>query len=315
MVEHIDHVLPFRLEKHAVTGRVVRLTHVAHDILSRHDYPSQIAVLLGEALALVAMLGTALKFDGRLSVQMRGDGPMTTLLADYNSDGGLRGLARYDVNYFTDGHPIERDTPEMLFGKGHLTMNIERKNQKPYQGIVPIVGYSISDIADNYFRRSEQLASGIRLSAACDKNQQWCVGGILLQQIAQEGGRSLNTTETKSMSSPQNKPTGQSVSEDDWRRLKFLLQTADDDELLDPSLPPPQLAYRLFHEDGVRIYPPRELAFQCNCTELRVLNMLHSLPESERVFLAEEQYIEVRCEFCNQAYLFPPDVINTDKAH
>lgn len=304
MRENTDHVLPFRLEKHDIAGRVVRLTNVAHDILARHEYPLPVAQVLGEALALAAMLGSLLKFSGRFSVHIKGEGPISMLLAEYNSDGGMRGLAHYDINYFTDGHSFDVDSPIALFGKGYLAMNIEQNDKKPYQGIIPLEGYTLSDIALDYFRRSEQLVSGLRLAARTGINHEWCVGGILIQQIAQAGGTSASA-----------RIAGEAISEDNWRRLKFLLQTVADNELLDITLPPPNLAYRLFHEDGVRIYQSRPLAFECNCTQLRVLNMLHSLPVADRDALAADQQIEVRCEFCNQSYVFAPDIIQIDKAH
>ncbi len=300
MTDSPDFALPFRIEGQNVNGRIVKLNQLASDVLSRHDYPEEVGRLLGEALVLAAMLGTVLKFDGRFILQLQGKGPISMLMGDYAQGGALRGFAQFDRDKL-DAALANGDSGLALLGaNGHMAFTVDQgADMERYQGIVPLEGENLAEAALQYFHRSEQIATSLRLAAAPmilpGGKTEWRAGGILLQQAANEGG-----TDTP--------PDSELRSDsDDWQRLTILLQTTEDSELLDAELEAETLAYRLFNEDGVRVFEPRPLHFACPCSRDRVKNMLIGLPETDRDEMQEQGSIEVRCEFCNELYVFAPD--------
>lgn len=295
-----DYVLPFRIEGHNVNGRVVKLNALASEVLNRHDYPEAVNRLLGEALVLAAMLGSMLKFDGRFILQMQGDGPVSMLMADYASGGALRGFAQFDADALHEA--LRQDaTPMALLGeKSHMAFTVDQgADMERYQGIVPLAGDTLAEAALGYFERSEQIGTVLKLAAAplllAGGATEWRAGGIVIQQTAATGGIDVP---------PEGDP--EHVDED-WNRLTILLQTTQDSELLDADIDAETLAFRLFHEDGVRVFEPRALSFACPCTRERVANMLRGLPEGDRSDMQAQENIEVRCEFCNENYVFAPD--------
>ena len=299
-----DYVLPFRIEGHNVNGRVVKLNALASQVLGRHDYPEAVNRLLGEALVLAAMLGTMLKFDGRFILQLNGNGPIKMLMADYtpaqSGAGGLRGFAQFDADAVSTA--LQQDsTPIGLLGdKGHMAFTVDQgADMERYQGIVPLEGDTLAQAALGYFERSEQIGTALKLAAAplllAGGKTEWRAGGIVVQQTAAAGG-----IETPPEGDPEQ-------VDEDWNRLEILLQTTEDSELLDADLAGDRLAYRLFHEDGVRVFDRRELAFACPCSRERVANMLSGMPEEDRAEMAQQASIDVRCEFCNTQYEISPE--------
>ena len=299
-----DYVVPFRIEGHNVNGRVVKLNALASQVLGRHDYPEAVNRLLGEALVLAAMLGTMLKFDGRFILQLNGNGPIKMLMADYtpaqSGAGGLRGFAQFDADAVSTA--LQQDsTPIGLLGdKGHMAFTVDQgADMERYQGIVPLEGDTLAQAALGYFERSEQIGTALKLAAAplllAGGKTEWRAGGIVVQQTAAAGG-----IETPPEGDPE-------LVDEDWNRLEILLQTTEDSELLDADLAGDRLAYRLFHEDGVRVFDRRELAFACPCSRERVANMLSGMPEEDRAEMAQQASIDVRCEFCNTQYEISPE--------
>lgn len=283
-----DRIVPIFIENQKIGGRIVRLENVTTDILGRHDYPVAIANLLGEALALVAIMGSMLKFDGRFVIQTKGDGPVSMLVADYTGDGEMRAYAQFDDERLKTMDGVVDF--EALVGKGYIAFSVDQgPDMERYQGIVPIEGQSIRDVALGYFDRSEQIPTHIKLAAGSLHKPggitQWRAGGIMIQQTAAEGG--IDATH---------------VSEDDWTRLGLLVATASDEELLDTQLDEGELAYRLFNEDGVRVMSPRSVTFGCSCSLQRVKDMLRSLPQTDQDEMAEDPETVIKCEFCSTVY-------------
>ena len=279
--EIADFVLPFQLENGEARGRLVRLNATLDDILKRHAYPEKVSVLLGEALAIAGTFGTALKFDGVFTLQAQGDGPVRFLVADVTSDGGLRACAHFDQ---------ARVTEAPLLGKGQLVFTVDQKeNDERYQGMVTLESDSLVDATQRYFRQSEQIPTGVLVAARKDEQGHWQGGCLMLQRMPREGGLAL--------------PSDTSV-EDDWHRAMLLMQTCSMDELVDSSLPPETLLYRLFHEEGVRVFDLASLRPQCRCSHDRVASMLRSLPREEIEALAVDGVVSISCEFCSRAYPF-----------
>ena len=299
-------VLPFQADLAGASGRVVRLGAVVDEILSGHDYPEPVCKLLGEAVALTALLGTSIKFDGKFTFQTKTDGPVNMLVVDYRSSGNLRGYAGFDAGEVVRLEKSGEIEPASLLGTGHLAMTIDRgPDMESYQGVVALEGGDLNQAADTYFRQSEQLPTFIKVAvarhyvstAAGDKNGQggwsWRAGGLLLQHLTREGGHDTADKFT---------------SEEDWNRASILAGTVRDEELLDPMLAPDRLVYALFHEEEVRAFKPGALKFHCGCSRERVQAVLSSFAADEIRDMTEEGKIRVTCEFCNTRYEFDPDI-------
>lgn len=309
-----DLVLPFQIEATGVRGRIVRLGPLVEDVLNRHAYPEPVARLLGEALALVALLGVSLKFDGTLVLQTQGDGPVGLLVANYTSPGGIRGFAQVDHEALS-ALGDSADGAGALLGKGHLALTIDPGGDMDrYQGIVALTGQSLSDAAHEYFQQSEQIATSIKLSIGTVANgggETWRAGGIMIQHLAVEGGIvDEREREARAEARARDDMSGRDDSaEEEWGRAVALLETTEDHELLDPLVAPETLLYRLFHEDGVRIFEAHDMERVCRCSMERSRGLLRSFPQEEFADMIEEGLLRVRCEFCNTEYAFDPETL------
>lgn len=291
-----DMILPFQVEQADVLGRLVKLGPAVDTILSRHAYPEPVSRLLGEAVALTALLGAALKSDGKFILQATTDGPVDLLVADYDVPGSLRGYARFDADRLAK---LENDDEASLLGEGHLAMTIDRGlDTERYQGVVSLEGESLTEAADTYFRQSEQLPTFIHLAVARHYRAgeggegawTWRAGGLLVQKLTREGG-------VESLSD----------FEEDWTRAKTLAETVEDHELLDPMLPPERLLYRLFHEEQVRVYRAIPLQTYCSCSRERVEELLKGFTPEDLADMVVDGEVWVTCEFCNARYHFDPE--------
>jgi len=301
-----DIVLPFRTDRSGVIGRLVRLGPCVDTILSRHDVPVAVAQTLGEAVALTVMLGTALKFDGKLIVQTKTDGILDFLVVNFEAPGRVRGYVRYDKARFA---AVARDgaiDQGALLGRGHLAITIDQgEEMERYQGIVELSGDGLGEAALTYFRQSEQLPSFIRLAVARHYQAgewHWRAGGLMIQNLATAGGR-----RGAAQASPEN---AADAVDDDWERTRILAATVEDHELLDPTLMPERLLYRLFHEEGVRALPRTRVEAYCRCSRDRVAAFLKSFGAKDLADMREpDGGISVTCEFCTATYRFAPDEI------
>jgi molecular chaperone Hsp33 len=291
-----DLILPFQAEQADVVGRLVKLGPTVDTILSRHDYPEPVSKLLGEAVALTALLGAALKFEGKFILQASTDGPVDLLVADYQVPGGLRGYARFSAERLA-----ELPADGRLLGEGNLAMTIDRGvDTERYQGVVQLEGESLTEAADTYFRQSEQLPTFIRLAvarhyragSAGERSWTWRAGGLLVQKLTREGGRSVGREAA--------------FSEEDWTRARALAETVEDHELLDPMLPPDRLLYRLFHEEQVRAFRAISLESYCSCSRARVEELLKRFSAEDLAEMVVDGEMWVTCEFCNSRYQFDP---------
>jgi molecular chaperone Hsp33 len=302
-LSHGDFVLPFDLPKAGVRGRLVRLDATSARALSAHALPEEAARVTGEALALTALLGSALKLDGRLTLQTKSDGPLDLVTVDYygaeeSKPRGVRAFGRLDAGRFAAR--TEKNFAG-LAGTGVLAITIEpRVGGQTYQGITPLSGEGIAPSAETYFAQSEQLPTAIRLAAAPlfvagDKAPHWRSGGIMLQM----------TPEAARHGPPEERPVN-----DDWERLSLLMKTVEDLELVDTSLSPETLLWRLFHEDEVRVHPPEPVAFRCDCDAMRIARILKGYTPQEREGLADEDgIIRASCEFCGTVHQITPDAL------
>jgi molecular chaperone Hsp33 len=300
-----DLVATFQIEQQPARGRIVRLGPVVDEILRRHDYPDAVANLLGEACALAALVGSSLKFEGRLIVQAQGKGPVSYVVADYDTSGGLRGYCSFDAERVAEvSTGFSRPGAKTLLGEGVFVMTIDPTNLKDrYQGVTPIDGETLALCAETYFAQSEQVPTRVRLAVGevqdgtkeGDVSPTYRAGGMMIQNIAEDDARGSTA--------------------DAWERAQALFETLGEDELVDPQVPPETLLYRLFHEDGVRLFPAKPLHAYCRCSEERVLGMLKSFPSQDIAEMVEpDGDIHVTCEYCSRVYAIAPDAVQRAEA-
>jgi molecular chaperone Hsp33 len=305
-----DAVLPFEVGSLDLRGRLTRFGPALDDVLAKHDYPPAVGKLLGEAIVLTTLLGSSLKFDGRFILQTQTDGPVSFLIVDYQGADRLRAYARYDASRLEAG----QDSGALL-GKGHLAMTIDQgADMSRYQGLVALEGGNLEDAAHEYFLRSEQIPTRVRLAVGEEwrggdgdgPKHRWRAGGMLLQFLpkAPERARQADLH-------PGDAPEGavtHTVEEDDaWIEGQSLISTVEDVELIDPDLSGERLLYRLFHERGVRVFAPMPLRAQCSCSRDAVSAMLKSFAPGDRADMVKDGKVVVTCEFCSSVYEFTPD--------
>jgi molecular chaperone Hsp33 len=303
-----DTVMPFEVKPLGVRGRIVRLGPVVDDILQRHDYPPQVSALLAEAIALTAMLGATLKFEGKFILQTKTDGPVDMIVADFLSPNGVRGYARFNKEKV---QALKAPTQQDLLGKGYLAMTVDQgSDMERYQGIVPLDGTTLADAADTYFKQSEQIPTRLRLVsgpllARGEKTTHWRSGAIMVQHLPAEGG--IVPVPFSSGDNPEGEAEVPEPEDDNWVKAKLLLDTVEHHELLDPTLTTEELLYRLYHEDGVTVYPPSDIVRHCTCSAAAVETMLRNFSAEDRNDMIENGWINVICEFCSSEYRFNPE--------
>lgn len=313
-----DIVVPFQTAKSSVRGRLVRLGPAVDRILKRHDAPLPVSELLGQAVALTALLGTSLKFDGKLILQTKTDGPVDVLVVDFESPGRLRAYARYDKPRIAEIEAEDSGAKlqARLLGSGYLAMTIDQgSDMDRYQGIVGLENATLSEAALAYFRQSEQLPTFLRIAVARHyvaagggqpAGWQWRAGGLLIQHLPKQGGKDIAENENEA-----DEPGLIGEDDDAWNRAEILAATVEDHELLDPTLAPERLLYRLFHDEGVRVNPALPMEEFCRCSRERVAAFLTSFGAEDLADMRESDgSVTVTCEFCNEAYRFEPDQIS-----
>jgi molecular chaperone Hsp33 len=294
-----DLVQPFRIDPFALRGRLVRLGPALDHILSQHAYPEPVAAMLGEAITLAVVLAGALKYDGIFTLQTKGDGPLRLMVADVSTDGAVRGYAQYDQKKLdavsrAAGATMRLSVPRLL-GGGYIAFTVDQGEETDrYQGIVELAGATLADCAQHYFRQSEQIQAGIKLAVGqTGPGHSWRAGGMMLQRVPPEGGYGVIADDV----------------EDAWRRAMVLMSSATSGELIDPGLAPHRLLFRLFHEDGVRVFNTHPLEARCRCSRERIETILRAFPPDELDDMQKERVTTVTCEFCSRRYTFDADEI------
>ncbi|MEE2690420.1 MAG: Hsp33 family molecular chaperone [Pseudomonadota bacterium] len=289
-----DAILPFQVGDSAVRGRIVRLGPAIDEILRVHPFPANVRELIGEAATLVALMGSALKFDGKLIFQAQGDGPASMLVADYSASGALRAMAK-----LSGEAPDGAKGLEALLGAGHIALTIDQgPDMERYQGVTPIEGDSLARAAISYFDQSEQIPTAVKLAVGRvyrpGEGETWRAGGVIVQFMPGEGGgRERGEAVLKA---PEDR--------DLWERAAVLLETTQADELLDPDLSAETLLYRLYHEDGVRVFEPKPVRAECSCSADKIAAVLERYGPDELGDMVEDGFIRAACEFCRTEYLF-----------
>lgn len=306
-----DRVVPFQVEGLDVRGRAVSLGPLTDAILSRHDYPAPVARLLSETIALTVLLGTSLKFEGKLIIQTQTDGPVNFLVADFTAPDGVRGYARFDAQAVEAAKAAGRTEPHELLGKGVLAFTIDQgEHTQRYQGIVALDGETLEEAAAAYFRQSEQIPTRVKLASAelFDRDadgkmrHSWRAGGMVVQFLPEAPER-MRQSDLHGGDGY----TADGFEEDDtWAEAKMLTATVAPQELTDPDLGVERLLYRLFHERGVRVYDAQPVHDRCSCSRDKLKGVLSGFSAEEIASTVEDGEIKVTCEFCSTVHRFDP---------
>lgn len=278
---------PFMLESGQVRGRVVRLGDVAQTILSRYDYPLPVVHLLGELLVIASMLSANLKQEGIFTIQIRGKGLVPLVVVDAVYGGAVRGYAEVSAEAAAAIAALDAPTPQDLVGEdAYLAITLDAgEDMQRYQGIVALEGDCVADALTHYFTLSEQLEVQVKLVVS--PHAPWVAAGMMIERMPEASSSSEENLEA-------------------WRYAQALAATVSSEELLDPLLDAPALLYRLFHEEGARVYPAHPLHVGCRCSRERIQNLLLSMEATDRADMVVDGFASVHCQFCNKAELFTP---------
>lgn len=292
-----DTVFPFQLNNSEIRGRLVRLDTLLRDIHARHQYPLRVQQYLSEAIALAIAIRDCFKFEGLLTLQIHGDGPIRLLVVDINDLGHTRACARYDNTQADALSTPDSVSIQQDFGQGYMTFTIDpQSSTEQYQGTVTLDGKTLAECAHHYFRQSEQLETGVVLYHATS-TETYQAAALMLQRMP-----------------PKNAETQADAVHDRWVEALSLIGSTHAAELLDPGLSSHEILYRLFWEKGVRVFPPHTLTSQCRCSAEKVHIMLAQFkPEDREEMLTDEKTLAITCEFCSTEYIFTLQDFSVDK--
>ena len=295
LIRHEDFIQPFTVNKSTVRGRMVRVGDVMDRILTRHNNHALVNKLMGELLTLAAMLSANLPENGILTMQAKGDGPISFLVVDATGKGALRGYSDMSEGGNDALAALEKSDKELtlpdLMGTGYLAITLDAGFGDPYQGIVPLEGASMSEAVTGYFTQSQQIEVKFNIFVGLrerdDGSQRWRAGGLMIERIPEEGG---NQPEQ-----PERRKTDELSG---WSYNALLIDTATEDEMLDTHLAPSALLFRLFNETGVWAGDSITLSSDCRCSREKIKNVFSTMSSDTLEAMKMDGVISVVCQFC-----------------
>jgi len=296
-----DSLLPFQLDKADIRGRFVRLDGALNRILSQHTYPEPVARLVAEAVVLTALIGQTIGFKAKLSLQIRGNGPIRLIATDYYAPtddgeaGNIRAYASYDAARISAAEPFSQ------IGQGMFAVLIDQgTGQAPYQGITPLNAGSLANCAETYFAQSEQLPTRFALSIAQGKS--WRAAGLVLQHMPKASPLKVVA-----------EPVDAEADAENWNRATMMLESVQADEMIGPKVSPTELLFRLFHEDSPRVYDPQPVRFGCTCSEGKVRQSMSIYSAKDIATMTTDAgTLTADCQFCGAHYVLDPETLGKD---
>lgn len=274
-----DQLHRYLFENHAVRGELVTVSNIYQQILDNHDYPAPVRLILGDMLAATSLLTATLKFNGDITVQLQGDGPLKLAVINGNNQQQMRGVARLQGEITPDA------TLRDMVGNGYLVITITPEEGERYQGVVGLEGDSVASCLENYFLQSEQLPTRLFIRSGEHEGRP-VAAGMLLQVLP-----------------------AQHVGHDDFDHLVQLTTTIKNEELF--TLPANEVLYRLYHQESVTLYEPQAVSFHCHCSRERCADALMTLSDADlHEMLEQEQEIDMHCDYCGTHYLFSASEIS-----
>lgn len=311
-----DTVLPFQLDRADTRGRVARLDKTLSQILSQHDYPAPVTSLVAEAALLTSLIGQTIKLRWKLSLQIRGDGPIRLIATDYfgPTEEGAPGRVRAYASYDAEMLPLHDGTPFEGIGRGMFAILIDQgEGTTPYQGITPLAGGSLAACAETYFAQSEQLPTRFALAMAeafvPGDGGTWRSGGVMIQHMPKASPFAKgDATGEEGLLTRDDILDGDEA--EDWARVNHLLDTVETTELIGPHVSPDTLLVRLFHEEGPRVFDPQPVSFGCTCSRERVVQSM-SIYSARDIghMTTDDGKVTADCQFCGAHYEFEPEVL------
>jgi len=296
-----DSLLPFQLDRADIRGRFVRLDGALNQILDQHNYPEPVAQLVAEAVVLTALIGQTIGFKAKLSLQIRGNGPIRLIATDYFApeDEGEAGQIRAYASF--DSEQVRAVDPFSQIGKGMFAVLIDQgKGQAPYQGITPLEAGSLANCAETYFAQSEQLAT--RFALAIAKGEKWRAAGLVLQHMPKASPLKVVAA-----------PVDTEADAENWNRATIMLESVQQDEMIGPSVSPAELLYRLFHEDSPRVFDPQPVRFGCTCSEDKVRQSMSIYSAKDIAHMTTDAgTLTADCQFCGAHYVMDPTTLGKD---
>jgi molecular chaperone Hsp33 len=310
-----DVILPFQLDRPDIRGRVTRLTGALSTILHQHAYPPVVCALIAETAALTTLIGQSMKLRWKLSLQIRGDGPVRLIATDYFAPASpgepakIRAYASFDADRLGSGAPFSH------LGSGYFALLIDQgEGSLPYQGITPLAGGSLAACAESYFAQSEQLPTRFAVvvgqSMRPGQMTEWRAGAIMLQHLPKAPPRMREEGASGEGGLLSAHDLLDEEEGENWTRANLLLDTVEEIELAGPDLPSPDLLYRLFHEEVPRVYPPQGVVFGCSCSADKVRQSLsiYSAKDISSMTTADGR-VTADCQFCGAHYEFDPKTV------
>ncbi|PZP53118.1 MAG: molecular chaperone [Micavibrio aeruginosavorus] len=289
-----SHIQTFHLENANLRGRIIRIGKVLNDIIKPHNYPEAIEGLVAEAVTLALLLGSMLKYEGTFILQAQGDGAVKRIVSDMTSKNEVRGTAGFDAEKLNEVLKLEKPNLRDLMGRGYLAFTVDQGEfAERYQGIIELQVESLKASIQHYFAQSEQINTAINLATKRDEDGNWRAGAIMLQHMPEH----------------EKIPQDAKPIAENWLRASILLETCKEEELLDPRLSDDTLLYRLFHEEGIRVFPQQNITKGCRCTPEKLQNVLKTLSEEDKQEAAIDGKITMTCEFCNRHFDFKREEI------
>ncbi|HAU8294826.1 TPA: Hsp33 family molecular chaperone HslO [Vibrio vulnificus] len=269
----------YLFEDLSVRGELVQLDEAYQRIISSKDYPAALQKLLGELLVSTTLLTATLKFEGSITIQLQGDGPVSLAVINGDNEQKIRGVARWE------GHIADDATLHDMMGKGYMVITIEPKKGERYQGIVGLEGDNLEQVLEGYFERSEQLKTRIWIRTGEHEGKAHAAG--MLIQVMPDG-------------------TG---SENDFEHLEQLTNTVKNEELF--TLPANELLYRLYNQEQVRLFEPQNIEFRCGCSRERSGAAIVTVDKNEIYdILASDGSVSLHCDYCGTTYSFDESDVN-----
>jgi molecular chaperone Hsp33 len=308
-----DTVLPFQLDAADIRGRVARLDGVLGGILKQHDYPPQVEALVAEMALLTALIGQTIKLRWKLSLQVQSKGAVRMIATDYYGPEGegdiarIRAYASYDADRLTDGAAFDQ------VGDGYFAVMIDQgQGMKPYQGITPLTGGSLSACAEAYFAQSEQLPTRFQLSFGKSSepgvDEHWRAGGVMLQHLPKASPLMAKGEGTGDVLAADDLLDGD--ASENWNRVNIVLDTVEEMELIGPQVPPNDLLLRLFHQEAPRVFDTQPVRFGCTCSEDRVRQSLSIYSARDiKTMTTDEGRVTADCQFCSAHYDLDPATV------
>lgn len=312
-MDKVDKVLPFQLEKSDIKGRMALVSNSVNKIIENKGYPLIVSKLIAEACTITSLVGQSMELRWKLSIQIRGSGPIKLIATDYFNFGSMtdnfriRGHASFDQGY------IFEDTSEFsnILSDGYFAIIIdEGVGKEPYQAITPLEGKSLSECAENFFHQSEQLPTrfSIKIVESDDKvsNLPMKVGGFMLQYLA-KGSEALRYQEQQGETNFSSGDLINGNASENWKRTNLFLDTLGADELFD-NYSNESLLYRLFNDEEPRVFQTRNIEFGCTCSPDKVRQTMSIYSQGEiKKMTNEAGKVTAECQFCKAFYSFKPE--------